>query len=309
MTGSPAFFFLEEEPMKQCTPKNLTAVLFLVFVFLVFPASSFAQGQSVFGPRDYRIGTMHFHVSVHSFSVEGGGEGIILVTKKTPQKALEGGFLLLNSQIIGLRDFLEGKSQSTERRASLRSRNFLTVFLRGTPGATISMEVKKGTATPPPQLTFQAVPQAITLGESSILQWTTTYADKITIDQGIGDVPARGSLTVSPRDTTIYTLTATGEEGTTTGSVRVNVSVPLPTVSLTVNPETIVQGASATLTWSSTYAEAVSILPGIGTVSTNGSVTVSPAQTTSYSITATGRGGTANANATLTVFHPPTVTL
>jgi hypothetical protein len=198
--------------MKECTSKGLTAVLFLVLVLLVFPASSFAEGQSVFGPKDFRIGQMHFHLSVHSFSVDSRGEGLIVVTKKTPEKRMEGDFLLLNGQVIGLHDFLEGKNQSTERKVSLRSRNFLTVFLRGAPGATISIEVKKGAITPPPQVTFQAAPQALTLGETSTLQWTTTYAERITIDQGIGDVAASGSLGASQGHdhNTLYMATGGG---------------------------------------------------------------------------------------------------
>jgi YD repeat-containing protein len=295
--------------MKKCISKGLTAVLFLVLVLLVFPASSFAESQSVFGPKDFRIGQMHFHLSVHSLSVDSRGEGLIVVTKKTPEKRMEGGFVLLNGQVIGLHDFLEGKNQSTERKVSLRLRNLLTVFLRGVPGATISIEVKKGAVTPPPQVTFQAAPQTITIGETSTLQWTSTYADRITIDQGIGDVAASGSLGVSPKDTTTYTLTATGKGGTATGSATVRVTVPTPTVSVSVNPDTIVQGSSSTLTWSSTFADTVNIEPGIGTVSTSGSLTVSPAQTTTYMITATGRGGTTNASAALTVLPPPTVTL
>ncbi len=295
--------------MKKCMSKGLTAVLFLVLVLLVFPASSIAESQSVFGPKDLRIGQMHFHLSVNSFSVDSRGEGLIAVTRKTPEKRMEGGFILLNGQVISLHDFLEGKNQSTERKVSLRSRNFLTVFLRGSPGAMISIEVKRGGITPPPQVTFQAAPQAITLGETSTLQWTTTNADKITIDQGIGDVAASGAVAVSPKDTTTYTLTATGKGGTATGSATVRVIVPAPTVRLTVNPQTVIQGAPATLTWSSTLADTVSIQPGIGPVSASGSLTVSPSQTTTYILTAIGRGGTVNASATLTVLPPPTVTL
>jgi len=295
--------------MKKLTPKNLTTVLFLVLVLLVFSVACFAEGQSVFGPRDFRIGGLHFNLSIHSFEIAERAEGLILVTKKTPDKPPEGGFLLLNGQLIGLHAFFEGKSQRTERTISLRSRNFLSVFLRGAPGATISIEVKKGTATPLPQADFQAVPQDITLGETSTLQWTTTNANTITIDQGVGDVARSGSLSVSPKDTTTYTLTATGQGGTVTGSATVNVTVPTPTVSLTVNPETLVQGESTTLTWTSAFADNLNIEPGIGTVSASGSLTVSPAQTTTYTIMATGRGGTANASATLTVLNPPTVTL
>jgi RHS repeat-associated protein len=295
--------------MEKCRSKSIAAILFLAVIILVFPAASFAQGQSVFGPKDFRVGMMHFHLSVHPFNVEGGGDGVILVTKKTPEKEFEGGFLLINSQIIALHDFLEGKNQSTERKASLRSRNFLTVFLRGTPGATISIEVRKGVGTPTPQIEFQALPQSINLGETSTLQWTTTNADRITIDQGIGDVAANGAVAVSPKETTTYTLTATGKGGTTTGSATVRVIVPAPTVRLTVNPQTVIQGAPATLTWSSTLADTVSIQPGIGPVSASGSLTVSPSQTTTYILTAIGRGGTVNASATLTVLPPPTVTL
>ncbi len=96
--------------MEKCRSKSVAAILFLALIFLVCPAASFAQGQSVFGPKDFRIGMMHFHLSVHPFNVEGGGDGVILVTKKTPQNTFEGGFLLLNSQIIALHDFLEGLS-------------------------------------------------------------------------------------------------------------------------------------------------------------------------------------------------------
>jgi len=160
--------------MKKSTPKNLTTVLLLVLVLLVFPIASFAQSQSVFGPKGFRIGQIRFHLSIQSFNIDAQGEGLIVVTKKTPDKPMEGGFLLLNGQLIGLQDFLKGNYQSVERQVSLRSRNFLTVFLRGTPGATISIEVRKGAITPPPQGDFKAVPQDITLGETSTLQWTTT---------------------------------------------------------------------------------------------------------------------------------------
>ncbi len=297
--------------MKECTPKNLTAVLFLILVLLAFPASSFAESQSVFGPKDFGIGQMHFHLSVHPFNVEGEGDGVILVTKKTPQNAFEGGFLLLNSQIIGLHDFLEGKNQSTERKASLRSRNFLTVFLRGTPGATISIEVKKGAVTPAPQVIFQAVPQAITLGETSTLQWTTTNADRITIDQGIGNVSPSGSWNISPLESTTYMITVTGPGGSTSASVDVSVHQP-PTVTLSASPQTVILGATSTLSWNSTHADTATIDSGIGNVSPNGSLQVVPQATTNYTITVNGPGGSATASLTIEVEDPfarPTVSI
>ena len=298
--------------MKKGASRSITVIFSLILIFLFFSADSFAESQSLFGPKDFRIGWMHFHLSIHSFSVDARGEGLILVTKTTPDKGMDGGFLLLNGQIIGLDDFLEGKNQTTETGVSLRSRNFLTVFLRGTPGATISITVKKGSATPPPEVTFQAVPQAISLGETSTLQWTTSSADQITIDQGIGDVAASGSLVVSPKDTTTYTLTAAGKGGTATGSATIRVTVPPPMVSLSVKPDTIVQGASATLTWTSTNATTATIEPGIGNVSPSDALSITPPESMTYMITVTGPGGSATASVTITVEDPfaqPTVTL
>jgi len=277
--------------MKAYASRNLSAVLLIVFAFLLFAVSSLAQAQSVFGPKDFRIGMIHFHFSVHSFSVEGGGIGVILVNRKTPDKEFEGGFLLLNNQIIGLHDFFEGNNQSTEKKVSLRSRNYLTVFLLGTPGAAVSIEVKKGAVTPLPQVAFQAVPEAITLGETSTLQWATTYTDRVTIDQGLGDVASAGSITVSPAQTTTYTITATGRGGTANAAATLTVLLP-PTVTLGASPQTLIAGASSTLTWTSTNAESCAIEPGIGSVDLNGFLDVTPAVTTTYVITVTGPGGT-----------------
>jgi len=79
---------------------------------------------------------------------------------------------------------------------------------------------------------------------------------------------------------------------------------PQPTATLTVNPESIDSGGSATLTWSTQDAASVNI-EGIGNVQLNGSQQVSPAASTTYRLTATGPGGSTNATARLTVVQPP----
>ena len=80
---------------------------------------------------------------------------------------------------------------------------------------------------------------------------------------------------------------------------------PAPTASLTVTPDTIQRGHSAKLTWQTTNATDIAIDPDIGKVAVLGTTIVNPLQTTTYKITATGRGGTAHAIATLTVTEPP----
>lgn len=71
-------------------------------------------------------------------------------------------------------------------------------------------------------------------------------------------------------------------------------------VSYSAEPRTIERGQSATLTWSTTGATSVTIEPSLGTVPANGSRTVSPFNTTSYVLRATGPGGPA-ATDTVTV--------
>lgn len=63
------------------------------------------------------------------------------------------------------------------------------------------------------------------------------------------------------------------------------------------------QGQTSTLTWSTTNALTVSIQP-IGTVAAAGTQIVSPALPTTYTLTATGTGGTAQSTATVTPLQP-----
>ena len=77
-----------------------------------------------------------------------------------------------------------------------------------------------------------------------------------------------------------------------------------PTASLTASPEAIDKGQSSTLTWQTTNATDISIA-GIGAVEANGSKQVSPSESTTYTLTAKGTGGTQNATARVTVNAPP----
>src|SRR5947208_11616292 len=78
-----------------------------------------------------------------------------------------------------------------------------------------------------------------------------------------------------------------------------------PTVTLQANPTTINKGESSTLTWNSTDATQLSIDPGVGTVTAQGSTKVTPSDSTTYTITATGPGGSASATTAVSVNAPP----
>ncbi len=83
----------------------------------------------------------------------------------------------------------------------------------------------------------------------------------------------------------------------------------VPTItSFTANPTGINAGASSTLSWMTSGATTISVA-GSNFTSTNGSMSVSPAVTTSYTLTASNASGSATANATVTVSAAGTPTI
>ena len=74
-----------------------------------------------------------------------------------------------------------------------------------------------------------------------------------------------------------------------------------PTVSLQASPTAVEKGDAATLSWTSTDATQLTIAPDVGTVPAEGQKSVTPAASTTYTITASGPGGSATASARITV--------
>jgi hypothetical protein len=164
-------------------------------------------------------------------------------------------------------------------------------------------------AIPAPVVNIEVAPEVIELGDSASLTWDSRNVDTCVIEPDIGEVALTGSKLVAPIQTTTYTITATGTEGTATDSVTVYVydpSAPI-TVSAAADPANIQPDQSTTVTWSTANATSCVIEPGIGSVDLNGSISVSPAQTTTYTITAANPGGSTSETVTVTVsLIPPT---
>ncbi|HXJ04350.1 MAG TPA: peptidoglycan-associated lipoprotein Pal [Candidatus Acidoferrum sp.] len=78
-----------------------------------------------------------------------------------------------------------------------------------------------------------------------------------------------------------------------------------PTVSLSANPTSINKGDSSTLSWTSTDATTLTISPEVGAVTAQGSTKVTPSDSTTYTITASGPGGSADSSVRVTVAAPP----
>jgi hypothetical protein len=77
---------------------------------------------------------------------------------------------------------------------------------------------------------FSSSPEVIGPGDASILSWEVSGGSNITIEPGIGVVSSNGSLSVSPSQTTIYKLTASGKGGEKTASCTVTVKKDSPLI-------------------------------------------------------------------------------
>lgn len=181
----------------------------------------------------------------------------------------------------------------------------------GTVNCTATVTVTS--TSPAPVCTLVANPVAVQLGGSSTLTWTSANATTFSINQGIGAVTptSGGSHLVTPTVTTTYTGTATGPGGTVNcaASVTVTTSPPPtpPICTLVANPSAIQTGGSSALTWTTQNANTFSIDQGIGLVTptSGGTQSVTPANTITYTGTATGPGGTTTCAATVTVTSTP----
>src|SRR5215471_7264394 len=151
-----------------------------------------------------------------------------------------------------------------------------------------------------PKVTVQVSRDRIQQGEDVKVDWTSKDAKAVTLN---GEkVDKTGSKVFTPSNTTTYLAVATRgkKEARDSKTVSVASRAPRPAISMTAEPPAITPGQSSTLRWSSTNADRVSI-SDLGSVPPSGSRAVSPSQSTTYTATALGPGGSESASARVTV--------
>jgi hypothetical protein len=79
-----------------------------------------------------------------------------------------------------------------------------------------------------PIVTLHADRSPLETGQSVYLRWNSTNATDVDIEPGVGKVALAGATSVSPRESTTYTLTAIGPGGIKTATAYVSVSVAPP---------------------------------------------------------------------------------
>src|SRR3954468_15940806 len=122
---------------------------------------------------------------------------------------------------------------------------FAIIQISGCRGVTGASDAAEAKAAGTPQIVFTAAPSMIQAGGSATLTWNITGAVSATID-GIGVIKATsGTMQVTPKTTTSYTLHATGAGGQSQASATVNVDTNQFT--FTATPTAITPGSSSTL--------------------------------------------------------------
>jgi hypothetical protein len=157
--------------------------------------------------------------------------------------------------------------------------------------------------TPPPTplmpliTTFTCDPCTLEPGESATLSWDLSGATSAALD-GQG-VPAPGSTSVRPDQTTTYRLSAVNDHGQSEKTVTVEVR-GLPVIHyFTCLPCQVSKGQSSTLSWDLSGATAA-YLDEHG-VPAPGSSVVAPDRTTTYRLKAVGEQGSVERLVTVTV--------
>ena len=162
---------------------------------------------------------------------------------------------------------------------------------------------------------FSFSPNIVCPGNNSTLSWDVDYdpnasgannvkgPDNVTYSQVNG-----GSSWVSSVSTNLigqWTLTTNNAVGTSTSTATLS-NYDTTDVNFTSGNQTIIFPDTTTLTWSSTgQSNVTTINQGIGSVNNSGSTTVSPTETTTYTITSVGLCNSDTDSVTITVYYQP----
>ena len=200
--------------------------------------------------------------------------------------------------------------------------------------AAVAAESALAQAAMPPVLSFSADSAMLQPGGSTRLSWAAVNADRcVAAGEWSGDQLTQGVFqTAGLQSVSEYRLTCLGQGGEVTRRVVVMVNevpgqfspevppavpdpesvalpapppstVPsVPSIALSVSSSSVTAGQSTTLSWSVTNATTCAAAGGwSGARATNGSISVSPTSTTSYTLNCSGAGGSDSKTVTLSV--------
>lgn len=184
------------------------------------------------------------------------------------------------------------------------------------PGGQATASASLAVREPVAVVSFTASPEAVPMGGVSTLSWEATGATRIEIRDGQGSVDVTGldplgdSVEVAVEQETTWTLTASNEDSQDSAQVTVTL-LPAPIITTwSAELAQITRGGASILSWATEGAQSVQIFAGeeditpVGAQAEAGSLEVSPTESTSYRLVATGPGGSVEQTLQLTVLDP-----
>lgn len=154
--------------------------------------------------------------------------------------------------------------------------------------------------------TFQVTPSTVKAGDPVVVEWEVENAERVVISPKPGDVELRGTSSATVDETTEFVLEARRGDQVRRKTVTVTVvSGDLQIVRFTATPDRVKRGEKAALSWTVVNADTVELQPIGGGQPGTGSVEVSPAETTTYTLTARNEFGYVSAQVIVAVDEAP----
>jgi len=158
---------------------------------------------------------------------------------------------------------------------------------------------------------FEATSNAVRPGDSVGLRWECQVTGKVRLDPGGLVMEAKGQVTVKPSATTIYTLTEAKAGGAMLGRVEVRIEPyapygePAKVCAFEASTHAVLPGEPVVLHWTCTGTAKVKLEPGGLELDGQSEITVTPLETTRYTITASNFSGGASRTVEVQVLKSP----
>jgi hypothetical protein len=212
----------------------------LAALLLAMATPVLGGGANAFGPESFVVGKGKPVTVTRSFTANAGQATLTLNngTEQGDNQVSTGSISINGIDIITPSDFNQ-QVGTLVRTVMLKGSNQLAVEVGGGPGSIITLVIIPDEGTPPPTVPtarLQADPETVSPGDDATLSWTTTNAERVTINPGLGDVALSGMVQVRPTQTTLYRLVAEGTGGQAVAEVTVSVKAPPAPLGITFDP-------------------------------------------------------------------------
>ena len=183
--------------------------------------------------------------------------------------------------------------------------------LSGPPAAQILITVDPPPVQVPEVCNFEPSSSAVLPGEPVVLRWQCNGASKVRLEPGGLELDGQSEVTVTPLESTKYTLSVYNALGGASKSVEVKVlatpvkGAPAATCSFDADKKFCYPGDAVNLHWDCAGESKVRLYPGGLELDGKGSVTVTPKATTVYTLSVSNAAGGSSRSLEITVVPKP----